>query len=125
MNDKIVKKCSFCNRDFTAMELANDPELKLVGMLYMPGENEKAYYFYQHEVKDCGTSIAVDIEVMKQFITESIPDEKLTLSKCCEEHCVNIKDLSECQQECYYAPFRRFLFKMIDQKKQVVSNLTK
>jgi hypothetical protein len=125
MSNDVVKKCTLCGRGLTAMDLANNPDLKLVGMLCMPGENEKAYYFYQHEVKDCGTSIAVDIEVMKQFITESIPDEKLTLSKCCEEHCVNIKDLSECQQECYYAPFRRFLFKMIDQKKQVVSNLTK
>jgi len=123
MNNDIVKKCTLCGQDFTALDLVCNPDLKLLGMVYMPREGGKAYYFFQHDIKGCGTSIAVDIEVMSHFITEAIPITKLTLTDCCEEHCVNLKDLSVCKQDCFYAPYRRFLFKMIDQKKQDISNL--
>jgi hypothetical protein len=115
MDTKIVKVCNMCGKKITADELVYSPELRPIGMAF-DDTVQHAYYFFQHEVPGCHTSLLVAIEHLQDYISETIFPEKKTLTDCCEEHCVNVNDLSGCHQECYYAPFRRFLLEMIANK---------
>ena len=117
MAEEIVKKCTLCQALMTAREIVDDPAIKPIGTAFLADEtSDTHYYFFQHEIPGCGTSFVVDVEHFKQFITEPIPEKKMTLGPGCEGHCANINDLTECRQECHFAPFRRFLLKMIEQK---------
>jgi len=85
-------------------------------MLFDESDN-KAIYLFQHEIPECQSSFAVYVEDLRDLIDESISNEVLYHTDCCEEHCVTIQDLSECSQECHYAPYRRLLMKMIENRK--------
>jgi hypothetical protein len=101
----------------TAKQIVDDPAVWPVGTAFLEdGGPGTRYYYFRHETMGCGTSFMVDVEHFKQFITEPIPDKVMRLELGCEGHCVNIHDLSDCQQECHFAPFRRFLLKMLAEK---------
>jgi hypothetical protein len=115
--DEIVKKCNCCQACLTAKQLVEDLEVRPIGTAFLEDEGPGThYYFFQHETPDCGTSFVVDVEHFKQFITEPIPEEVMTLEPGCGGHCANIHDLSDCGNECHFAPFRRFLLKMLAAK---------
>jgi hypothetical protein len=125
VTDEIVKKCNCCQAHLTAKQLVDDIAVKPIGTaFYEDGDMGTHYYFFQHETPDCGTSFVVDVEHFKQFITEPIPDNVLRLGPSCEGHCVNIDDLSDCGQECHFAPFRRFLLKMLATKKAKLQHVS-
>jgi hypothetical protein len=117
MTDEIVKKCTYCQMSMTARQIVDEPTVRPIGTAFFedggPGTH---YYFFQHETPDCGTSFVVDVEHFKQFIAEPIPEKVLTLGPTCEGNCASILDLDGCGQECHFAPFRRFLFKMLAAK---------
>lgn len=117
MSEHNHKLCNYCKRTFSPQQLAEDPEVRPIGMVY-DDEIGKAYYMFQHESEDCGTSFTVNIRDFDPLLEEKIPELRMTLCEGCEEHCVNIKDLQECSQNCEFAPFRRFLLKMIAQKRE-------
>ena len=118
MADEIVKKCNCCQTCWTAKQLVDDPAVWPVGTAFLEDSGLGThYYYFRHETTGCGTSIMVDVESFKQFITEPIPEKVLRLGSACEGRCVNIQDLTECQQECHFSPFRRFLLKMLAEKK--------
>jgi hypothetical protein len=125
MTDEIVKKCNCCQTCLTAKQLVDDLAVKPIGTAFLEDDGLGThYYFFQHETPDCGTSFVVDVEHFKQFISEPIPEKVLRLGPGCEGHCVNIQDLSDCQQECHFAPFRRFLLKMLATKKAKIQPVT-
>jgi hypothetical protein len=116
MANETIKYCPCCKAAFTLEELATDPDISLIGMAFGDDSIEWAYYFFQHEVEGCRSSFAVKVEDFLSQITEPIPAERMALRDCCEEHCVSVKDLGECKNECYFAPFRRQLLKMLAAK---------
>jgi hypothetical protein len=116
--DEVLKTCTNCGESFTLGRLATDPLLVPIGMSCDEGEDEVAYYLFQHETPECGTSMLVSVSAFRPLITERIPNELLVGSEACEKHCVNLKDLQVCNQPCFNAPFRRFLLKMIAIKKR-------
>ena len=115
MQNEIIKKCPKCGHDFTVEDILHNPDIIPVGMLYNDSQ-KTACYLFQHEIDYCHSSFAVDIELLRTEIREPIPAETETLSECCEGHCIKINDLAECRQECYYAPFRRLLLRMMELK---------
>jgi hypothetical protein len=116
MNDDPIRTCPFCNDILTLDKLVSDPLIRPIGMIFGKGSFEHAFYCFQHETQDCGTSFLVNVLIFSPYLSEPIPKERLTLTESCERHCVNIKDLSECKQPCLFAPFRRFLIKMLETK---------
>lgn len=123
MREEIIKVCPGCGAQMSAREIIEKPEVKLLGMSFGPDDSpEMAYYFFQHEVENCQSSFLVPVIEMIQFIDRSIPQQKLALGESCERHCVNINDLRTCKQNCYYAPFRDFLMKMIRAKQQALAD---
>ncbi len=123
--DDVLKRCPYCSKCFAMTDVLHDNNVKPIGMAFGKRNTEKAYYFFQHEAPGCGTSLLIDVQEFSDLIQEKIPTQKLTLGECCEEHCVNIKDLSECNQECYFAPFRRFLLRMLRSKSATESATVK
>lgn len=114
--ETIVKVCPCCSANFTAIELAQDPAIQVIGMSFIEDSIEEAYYFFQHETTECGSSFMVSVDAFESLIPEPIPCAKLALRACCEEHCVSVKDLAECKNECHFAPYRRFMLQMMKQK---------
>lgn len=116
MKSATVKQCPYCKAPFTLDALANNPDIKLIGMSFAEDSIEWAYYFFQHEVPNCGSSFLVRVDEFRSLVHEGIPTERMTFRDCCEEHCVSISDLGNCRNECYFAPFRRLLIRMMEAK---------
>lgn len=117
-NEEKIKQCKGCGRHLSAYELINDPDIRPIGMSFLANNYARAFFFFQHEVSECGSSFLVDVELLDQYIYEYFPEESLILTKNCDGHCVNINDLNNCQNACHNAPYRRFLLKMIAFKKE-------
>ncbi|MFH2056681.1 MAG: hypothetical protein ABIJ61_12030 [bacterium] len=115
MLDEFLKICNFCKRTFSPQQLLDDPDVKPIGMLY-DSELAIAYYLFQHEVPDCGTSFTVNVQNFRNLLAEKIPHRRHTMTEECLRHCANIDDFEECRLDCEFAPFRRFLLQMIDRK---------
>ncbi len=116
MNDDPIRTCPFCKDILTLDRLVSDPLIRPIGMTFGKGSFEHAFYYFQHQTPDCGTSFLVNVLIFSSCLSEPIPKERLTLTESCERHCVNIEDLLECKQPCLFAPFRRFLIKMLEAK---------
>jgi hypothetical protein len=126
VTDDIVKKCNCCQMSMTARQIVADPAIMPIGIAFIEAADQVThYYYFQHETPDCGSSFMVDVEHFRQLIDEMIPEKVLTSGPHCEGHCVNVGDLSDCGQECFFAPFRRFLLKMIIEKSTEVRQIAK
>lgn len=112
---QILKICPCCEAEFTARDILQNQDIRPVGMLY-DVDATNAWFLLGHEVEGCHSSFAVPVDAMIECIDEEIPNERLTLTDSCEGHCVSIEDLSECRQECCFAPFRRLFLKMLDNR---------
>lgn len=121
MQDTSLKQCGFCKLWLSAEDIVTDPDIVPLGMAFGEGETETAYYYFVHNVPDCGTTFLLPVTDLSEYVNEEIPKEKLMLSECCEEHCVSLDDLSECHQECFFAPYRRFLLRMLESKRQAAT----
>jgi hypothetical protein len=118
--DEIIKKCNCCLECFTAPQIVEDKYVVPIGVAYLETEEtDSHFYFFQHNTEECGTSFTIDVEKFRELVSEPIPETVLRLKEGCEGHCVNIDDLSDCQSECHFAPFRRFLLKMLAEKKAI------
>ncbi len=115
MDNKIVKTCDLCKRNFTIDDLIYNPDLKIIGMTFIE-KLEKAYYFFHHDIPDCETSFIIDAEVFKHLIKDYIPVVSQHKTELCEKRCTNIEDLSICNINCRQAPFRKFLQFVLSQK---------
>lgn len=77
-----------------------------------------ACYYFQHELPECGTCLALPVVEFASYIVEPILPDSLAQSEVCEHHCTSIEDLAECHQNCMYARYRRFLLTMLERKKK-------
>ncbi len=124
MSRYFSKQCPYCKAEFSLDHLVNEPQSRLIGMSFVEDSIEWVFYFFQHDHPNCGTSFVVRVDEFAPYIDEPIPTGKLALRECCEQHCVNLEDLSNCRQPCHFAPFRRFMHKMIAAKKGELPRLT-
>ncbi len=120
MFDEKIKQCKGCDQWFSADEIINDPDIRPIGMSFLANNYSRAFFFFQHESPQCGSSFLVDVTLLDRYIYEYIPELNLILTDNCAGHCVNIEDLDSCQNACHNAPYRRFLLKMIEIKKEAV-----
>ena len=118
LNIEKFKQCPLCRKWLSSDEVIKNPEIKPLGMAYLEDENNTAFYYFQHSVPGCGSTFLIDIKDFGPFMEEDIPQVSLMASKHCEGHCVDLYDLSTCRNECYYAPFRRFILNLISSKKK-------
>ena len=113
MQQDIYKQCRSCSTRLSMDEIINSPAINPVGITFKEDEPGSAYYLFEHGVDNCGSTFLVDVNDFLPYITEDIPIEKLIYTDECDGNCLDLDDIDECHDECYYAPFRRFLFKML------------
>ena len=118
MADIRFKKCSYCKAILSIRDIVHNPEIVPIGITFADDTIDGAYYFFQHETPNCGTSFVLPVQSLRQFIIEPIPAENLAPSDRCPRHCASLRDLSVCRIECFFAPYRRFLLKMVALKRE-------
>jgi hypothetical protein len=109
--DTLFRHCPGCGRALRLRDLLESPEFEAVGMSFEGGKFSAEFnsYYFNHKTADCGTTLCVPVDLFVTLIPETIPEQVLSGTEACEKHCVRVDDLSACQQDCHYAPFRRFL----------------
>lgn len=111
-----VRSCPNCRTQLTLYDLALDPQIRPLGLTFNGTDLSTAYYCFQHEKPQCGTTFLIDVERFAPLIDELIPDRILAGNVECNGHCVRIDDLEVCESECHMAPYRRFLMRMLKTK---------
>ena len=124
-----LKQCTGCKKWLTAEDLTSDPQLEPLGMAFLKGKNARAYFHFLHKTPECGTTFLLEADRLKDYIDEPFPIVNLKDTEdcplentghksesVCEGDCVDLYDLATCGRECQYAPYRRFLQKMIKMK---------
>jgi hypothetical protein len=108
MTDQPVKQCPSCGERFTLRDIVESPSIQPKGMVLDEGARYNLFYF-DHCREGCGTTFTMQIEDFSELIDELVPQEALVWSEDCTRQCMKIEDVSLCEQQCRYAPFRRFL----------------
>jgi len=121
MNDDKLKECPGCGIWFSGPEIIADPYIKPVGMCFQPNEPQIAYFYFKHDLPECGASFIVPVAEFREYVHEEIPAEVKAGQGCCENHCTNIEDLALCGQDCFNAPFRKFLMRLLELKESAKS----
>lgn len=124
MSGEPIKTCPGCGRKFTLEELMSDPTVRPEGLTFEDEDPAHNMFFFTHVVDECGTTFVVQVETFLGIIEEPIPDQIITGSEVCENHCTHIDDWVVCSQHCYHAPFRRFLLSMLKRKGIMAGNRT-
>ena len=117
MKDKSFKECPNCGEAFSMQDILEDPTLRPLGMTFEESDLETNLYFFAHAVPECGTTFLIPAVRFIDAIDEPIPEEIRTGRPDCEARCTNLSDWMECKNECFHAPFRRLLIRMIEQKR--------
>lgn len=110
--------CSGCRAQFTLEDFVRHADIEPIGMQFIDTDMKWNMFYFNHTCANCGSTILLPVSDFLPFIDETIPESVLTGTDVCERHCTDIRDLQECTQECHYAPFRRFLLKMLSARKQ-------
>lgn len=122
MTDQYVKLCNHCKRGFTLQQIVEEPEVTPIGMAY-DDYSSSAFYLFQHDADGCGTCFTVNVRRFDDLIGEEIPRQRVVSTAACQERCITIDDLEECDQDCEFAPFRRFLLRMIVGKRRLAGQM--
>ena len=109
---RILKECPKCGMQICKSDIFELHELKPIGMALHSETLERAYYYFVHEIEECGTTFVLPIVDFIDCIEEHVPEKLNAGTQNCPGHCLAIDDLSTCQNECSHAPFRRLLMKM-------------
>ena len=110
-----TKQCPGCGTKFTLKEIVEGGSVRPIGMKFDDPDLRWNMYYFVHDEAYCGTTFAIPVTRFLPFINEPIPGEVLAGSAECGQHCLRADDTTECHATCLYAPFRRFLLKLMDQ----------
>lgn len=113
-----IKQCPNCKKWFSAVDILESPEVIPIGMHLDTKDPSFNLYFFNHADGKCKTTFTIEVDKFEPFITEPMPEQIQAGTEICENHCTKIEDLETCQQECHYAPYRRFLLSMIKSRKR-------
>jgi hypothetical protein len=113
-----IEKCSGCGKWLTADELIANPQLKLIGMARRAHDPGRAYYFFTHDVPECGTSLLIEADKFKPYINEYAKHGHIIECACSDEFCVHISKLENCGRKCFLEHYRNFFFRMLTLKQQ-------
>ncbi|MCP4568572.1 MAG: hypothetical protein GY841_13425 [FCB group bacterium] len=114
-NDKL-KQCPKCTVWFGIDDICSNPDIKPLGMTFEKGNINRNLFFFNHTSNDCGTTFTLKVDVLAELIKNPTSSEILAGGDTCEGHCSDINDTTECSQTCKYAPYRRLLRELIDNR---------
>ncbi|RKX20858.1 MAG: hypothetical protein DRP35_05370 [Candidatus Zixiibacteriota bacterium] len=115
-NNKNFKQCPNCKKWFSVDDFINNNEIQPIGMKLDNNTFALNLYFFNHYNDECKTTFAMRVDDFEEYIDEKIPHKILAKTDECLNHCANLEDLMPCNNECVFAPYRRYLMKLIDNR---------
>ena len=114
-------QCPYCKAWLSSREIIEDESVEPMGLRLGDDDIEWNYYFFRHRTADCGTTFTMNAEEFDSFLTEPVPNKIRTGQDNCEGLCITMKDHEECSQECHWAPYRRFLIRMMKNRQSALA----
>lgn len=91
-----------------------DPGVKVKGMGFEDGNPNTTLIYFNHS---CGTTFAIPVDHFRKHLEENVPEFNLAACDLCPGSCNSLEDMSECDQDCQHAPYRRLMLNMIKVKR--------
>lgn len=114
MDSEQIKQCPMCGTTFTPQDFLSNEHLVPIGITFENEDTGSNALFFKHDTAECGTSLAIRVDMLAPLIDEPIPSETLAGKEACERHCLTMADYAECGQACHYAPYRRLLVQLME-----------
>ena len=121
MNHEKTKWCNGCDRWLSAREIYDSPHIVPIGMAFVGSRDDEAYYYFLHDIEECGTTFLISTKEFESFLAEDVPADNLHGTECCENYCSSVDTLAICHEECQFAPYRRLLFDMMAAKQRATA----
>ena len=119
MDDNKIKQCSKCKTWFTLEDLLTNQEIIPIGISLDDEDPAFNLFYFNHDQPDCMTTLTVNVELFRSKINELIPKENKAGKEGCEHHCTDLDDMKDCSNNCKWAPYRRFIFELMEKKNKV------
>ena len=121
----IAKKCPSCGILFSLSDIINQPFIEPKGITLYDKNPDMNMFFFNHVCPTCNTTFAIPAKDFIGFLKEDIPNKVLAGLPECETRCMDINDKDVCRQNCQWAPFRRFILQLIENKKKANNIVSK
>ncbi|MFH2035987.1 MAG: hypothetical protein ABIJ45_06255 [Candidatus Zixiibacteriota bacterium] len=115
---RYIRNCSGCLIKICDEDILNNSDFIPIGLTSVNNSGEDIYFYFVHNVKNCQTTFAIAKKDIEHLIEETITNDNLYLTEKCNNYCYDIKSLEVCNNDCVNAPFRRFLLKIIKNRKK-------
>ncbi len=112
-----LKTCPLCGVSFSIDDLLHDRRIAPLGMRVEDDDSRLNFMFFTHDIPECGTTFVVPVEAFREVLPEQAPPEIRTGSEFCEGRCRDLADRGLCRQDCRWAPYRRLLSRMINERR--------
>ena len=113
----LFKQCPKCGLWLSDKMLLGGIDIEPIGMCLDEDDMDFNFYYFNHDIPDCGTTFVVRVEELRHHLSGILPAIKMTGGQLCEGRCLNIEDHEICSQGCYYAPYRVLLRLLRDNRK--------
>jgi len=115
MNDNYSQICSGCQKTLSADQFLNDPNLRVIGMAYQQAD-KKTYFFFHHDLIDCGTTILIEAGDLAFMANEFDFLLKSDNCNCGSDFGINLGNLENCNNRCDITPYKELQKVMLNTK---------
>ncbi len=112
-----------CGTWFSLDDILKNPVVTPIGMMLECDDPQRNYLFFNHSIDECQSTFAISVTEFEALIVEKIPDEILFGREQCNGHCATMYDISACRSACRWAPYRRFLLRLMKSRELPVDRL--
>ena len=118
MDNPFFKQCPSCREWFSRRAILQNPQIRPIGMSVDPRNPDLSLLFFQHDSDHCGTSFTIPVKEFLPVIEEPLNEDMMGRANC-PGHCTHIDDLNECHLSCLYAPFRRLILSILENREKL------
>lgn len=95
------KICTCCSKPWkTREDFLADPEIKLAGYQVAFEDLEGGLFYFNHQHKNCGTTLAIPVKEFTALSLLPIVARRETKPNCCPDLCVRRGALEPCPVAC-------------------------
>jgi hypothetical protein len=109
-------QCPCCHTSFTIQDILESAAVEPLGMAFDRDDPGFNLLYFNHVDPQCGSTFTIEARRFAAFLPETPPPEVKADQAGCEHRCMSMSDLTECQCDCHWAPYRRFLLRLRERR---------